>query len=622
MRFIQIIFGLDAIRGFLGGLIGFGAGTGITMLVRLASGLPAWSPGPDLVIGIVIGVITYLAVLGIFNYWFRWAVGASLQEEPEPDSHSWRRYFNVDINHKIIGVQYVVTSLVFLPFAVALQLTGRLELSKLISLSPNAYESIISDHGLIMLFIVVLPAWSGLMNYLVPLMIGARDVAFPRLNAFSYWLVPPAGILVACGLLAGGFDTGWTVYPPLSSGFENVGMDFILLGIYLSGLSSILGAINFLTTISRLRTPGMGLFRMPVFIWSASATVGLSLVFTQFIAMSFLMVLFERLMGMGFFNPQMGGQPLLYQYLFWFYSHPAVYVFVLLGLGLISEVIPVFARKPLFGYRAVAVASPGIAIGGSIVWVHHMFAAGIPAFLRVPFMVTTLLVAVPTGVKIFAWIATLWMGKIRIYSALLFVLSSIIVFLIGGLTGIPLGIVPVDLYLHDTYWVVGHFHGTLFGGFLMPFMAGIYYWYPKVTGRLLSEKLGVSQWLLMTLGTALLMVPMLGLGLEGMRRRVFDYPPGLGFQELHIATAIGGFLIFAGLVILAVNLVRSFKKGASAGPNPWQSRTLEWQTSSPPPEDNFKQVPLVIGNPYGYGVEGSAHSVKSENKVTSGDQSE
>ena len=619
---MNTIFGLDAIRGFLGGLIGFAAGTGITMLVRLAVGLPAWSPGPDLVIGIIVGVIVYLAVLGVFNYWFRWAIGAPPQETPEPTAYSWKRYFNVDINHKIIGVQYVVTSLVFLPFAVILQLIGRLELSKLISLSPNAYESIISDHGLTMLFIVVIPAWSGLMNYFIPLMIGARDVAFPRLNAFSYWLVPPAGILVTCGLLAGGFDTGWTVYPPLSSGFENVGMDFILLGIYLSGLSSILGAVNFLTTIFRMRAPGMGFFRLPVFIWSSLATVGLTLVFTQFIAMSFLMVLLERLLGMGFFNPQMGGQPLLYQYLFWFYSHPAVYVFVLLGLGMISDIIPVFARKPLFGYRAVAISSPGIAIGGSLVWVHHMFAAGIPAFLRVPFMVTTLLVAVPTGVKVFAWVTTMWMGNIRIYTALLFVLSSIIIFLIGGLTGIPLGIVPVDLYLHDTYWVVGHFHGTLFGGFLLPFMAGIYFWYPKVTGRLLSERLGAAQWLLMTLGAALLMIPMLGLGLEGMRRRVFDYTPGLGFQELHIATAVGGFLVFAGLIILAVNLVRSIQKGAAAGPNPWQSRTLEWQTSSPPPEDNFKQIPRVIGNPYGYGVEGSVHSVTDKSKITGGDQSE
>ncbi len=609
MKTLKTIFSLDIIRGFLAGLAGTGAGAGIAIGVRQAIGLPPWSPEPVLTIGIITGVITYLAVLGVFNYWSRWATGAPPREEPEPPKQSWTRYFNVDINHKIIGIQYMVTSLVFLPFAVSLQLTGRLELSKVITLNPTAYESIISDHGLTMLFIVVLPAWSGMMNYLMPLMIGARDVAFPRLNALSYWFVPPAGILVACGLLAGGFDTGWTVYPTLSVSFENVGMNFILLGIYLSGLSSILGGVNFLTTIFKMRAPGMGLFRMPIFVWATLATTGLTLVFTQFIAMSFLMVLFERTLGMGFFNPQLGGQPLLYQYLFWFYSHPAVYVFILLGLGIISDILPVFVRKPLFGYKAVAISSPGIAIGGSIVFVHHMFAAGIPAFLKIPFMVTTLLVAIPTGVKVFAWVATMWMGRIRITTALLFVLSSIIVFLIGGLTGVPLGIVPVDLYLHDTYWVVGHFHGTLFGGFLLPFMAAIYFWFPKVTGRLLSERLGKIQWFAMTLGASLLILPMLALGLEGMRRRVFDYPPGLEFQQLHIATAIGGFLIFTGLVILAYNLVASLKRGAAAGPNPWNSRTLEWQTSSPPPEDNFTEIPRVVGNPYGYSAEGSEHAV-------------
>ena len=303
---------------------------------------------------------------------------------------------------------------------------------------------------------------------------------------------------------------------------------------------------------------------------------------------------------------------MLYQYLFWFYSHPAVYVFVLLGLGIISDVLPVFSRKPLFGYQAVAIASLGIAAGGTIVFVHHMFAAGIPEFLRIPFMVTTLLVAVPTGIKVFAWVATLWMGKIRITTALLFVLSAIIIFLVGGLTGIPLGIVPVDLYLHDTYFVVGHFHGTLFGGFLLPFMAAIFYWFPKITGRLLSEKLGKIQWLIMTLGLSGLMFPMLLLGIEGMRRRVFDYTTDPGLRGLHIATAVGGFLVFIAFVILVINIVRSLRKGSAAGPNPWESRTLEWQTSSPPPEDNFENIPRVVGNPYGYGVKGSYHSIPGD----------
>ena len=300
-------------------------------------------------------------------------------------------------------------------------------------------------------------------------------------------------------------------------------IDFVLIGIYLAGLSSILGAVNILATIFRLRAPGLSFFRLPIFIWACLGTTAMTLVFTQFIAMSFLMVLLERLMGMGFFNPQLGGQALLYQYMFWFYSHPAVYVFVLLGLGMISDIIPVFVRKPLFGYKAVAISTLGIAAGGMIVFGHHMFAAGMPAILLIPFMVTTLLVAVPTGVKVFAWISTVWMGKINLATPFLFVLSSIVIFLIGGLTGIPLGIVPVDLYLHDTYWVVGHFHAMLFGGFLLPLMAGIYFWFPKVSGKMLDETVGKRQWVLMTLGTVLIFVPMLALGIMGMRRRVVEY---------------------------------------------------------------------------------------------------
>jgi cytochrome c oxidase subunit 1 len=598
----------DAVRGASAGLAGVALGMGITMLVRLGMGLPAWNEGPVVVIGILVGVFSYLITLGVFNYWFRRAIGAPSKED-RPPVRGWPRYFNVDTNHKVIGIQYLVTALVFLPFAVALQLLGRLDLSRLIpALSPNAYESIISVHGLVMFFIVVIPAFTGLMNYLIPLLIGARDMAFPRLNALTYWLLPPAGLLVAFSFLGGGFDTGWTVYPPLSASFENIGMDLILLGIYLGGLSTILGAVNILTTIFKLRAPGMGFFRMPIFIWASLGTTAMTLVFTQFIAMAFLMVLLQRLMGMGFFNPALGGQVLLYQYLFWFYSHPAVYVFVLLGLGIISDIIPVFARKPLFGYRGVAVATLGIAAGGTIVFGHHMFAAGMPAVLRIPFMVTTLLVAVPTGVKVFAWVTTMWMGKIRLATPLLFIVSSIVIFLIGGLTGIPLGIVPVDLYLHDTYWVVGHFHAMVFGGFLLPVMGAIYYWFPKASGRMLGEGLGKIQWLLMTLGSFLLFIPMLGLGIEGMRRRVIDYPSAPVFHDLHLATAVGGFLVFAGLVVFAYNLVISFRRGRAAGDNPWGGRTLEWMVSSPPPENNFDEIPEVLDRPHMHGVSGSVHA--------------
>jgi cytochrome c oxidase subunit 1 len=619
---LRKLVSLDAVRGALCGLAGTGVGIGITMLVRHGIGLPAWNTGPVLTIGIFTGVFTYLAALGVFNYWARWAIGGSSKEENEPRKHGWMRYFSVDTNHKIIGVQYFITGLSFLPFAVILQLIGRVHMSDpgLGILSSTVYESVISDHGIVMLFMVVLPIFSGLMNYFVPLQIGAREVAFPNLNAFTFWLAPPAGLLAVFSLMAGGFDTGWTAYPPLSASFENPGMDLILIGVYLAGLSSILTAVNIITTILKMRAPGMTFFRMPVFIWSTLATVGLSLVFTQFIGMSFLMVLFERVLGMGFFNPDMGGQVLLYQFLFWFYSHPAVYVFVLIGLGLISDIIPVFVRKPLFGYKGVAIASPAIAIGGTVVFAHHMFAAGMPGWLRVPFMITTLLVAVPTGVKVFAWVATMWMGKIRLNTPLLFIFSAVVLFLIGGLTGIPLGIVPVDLYLHDTYWVVGHFHSMFFGGFLLPVMAAIYYWFPKVSGRMLREGLGKIQWLLMTLGMFLLVIPMLGLGLEGMRRRIANYGLALHFQQLHITTAVGGFLVFAGLVVLAYNLVVSFKRGTTAGDNPWGARTLEWMVSSPPPENNYAEIPEVLDRPHLHGVSGSLHARMGRKRDTESEQ--
>jgi cytochrome c oxidase subunit 1 len=604
------LLALDAARGALCGLAGTGIAVGVTMLVRQAIGLPAWKATPVLTIGIFTGVLVYLVTLGVFNYWAGWAVGRPV-ESYKPGKSGWRRYFDVDTDHKVIGVQYFVTGLAFLPFAVILQLVGRAHMIDPdlgILSGPGVYESVIGAHGIIMMFMVVLPVFFGLVNYFMPLQIGARDMAFPRLNAFTFWLVPPAALLAAFSLMAGGFTTGWTAYPPLATSFEVQGMDLILIGVYLAGLSSILTAVNVLTTIFRMRAPGMGFFRMPIFVWGTLATTSLSLVFTQFIGIAFLMVLLERTLGMGFFVPAMGGQVLLYQYLFWFYSHPAVYIFVLIGLGIISDIIPVFVRKPLFGYKGVAISSIGIAWGGTIVFAHHMFAAGLPGWMRVPFMITTLLVAVPTGVKVFAWTATTWMGKIRLKTPLLFVFAAIILFLIGGLTGIPQGIVPTDLYLHDSYWIVGHFHALFFGGFLLPAMAAVYYWFPKVRGRMLSEKLGKVQWFLMVPGMFLLVVPMLGLGLEGMRRRISDYDFILDLQPLTIATAVGGLLVFAGLVVLAYNLVVSNRRGDPAGNNPWDGSTLEWMISSPPPEHDFYETPHVHDRPNLQGVPGTLHA--------------
>ncbi|MBI2866224.1 MAG: cbb3-type cytochrome c oxidase subunit I [Chloroflexi bacterium] len=597
------------VRGVIAGLLGTGVGMGLTMAGRAALGRPAWDVGLVTTVGILTGILAYLLALGTFSYWLRWVLGRKAEEPGHHSGGGWPRYFGVDTNHKVIGVQYMATSLIVIVVAGIYQLIARLETAQpgMGFISLGTYNSLMSLHGIMMLGAVLLGI-SGMMNYLLPLMIGARDMAFPRLNALSYWITLPAVLLLLFALPAGGFDTGWTAYPPLSIRAP-LGMQLMLLAFFLVGWSSILGSINFLTTILTMRAPGMGFFRMPIFVWATLATAFLQLIFTQFVATAFLLVLLERLLGLGFFSAERGGNPILFQHLFWFYSHPAVYIFVLPGLGVISEVLPVFCRKPLFGYRAVALSSLGIALGGAMVWGHHMFAAGMEEWLRIPFMFTTLLVAVPTGVKIFSWLATMWRGKIHLETPMLFALTSIGVFLIGGLTGVPNGVVPTDLHIHDTYWVVAHFHHTLFGGFVFPAMAAIYFWFPKVTGRLLSERLGKLHWGIMTAGFLITYEPMFWLGLMGMRRRIADYNPELGFSTMNTVATIGGFIIALAMLLFFVNLTVSLWRGARASANPWRSRTLEWQLPSPTPEENFPFAPQVVGPPYGYGVPGSVHAL-------------
>jgi cytochrome c oxidase subunit 1 len=604
------VISLGIVRGVFSGIASALLGIGGAALLRGAFGLPPWEAASVTAIGALTGVLGYLAGLGAFGPWVNWALGRPREAEEIP-SPGWKRYLSFDTSHKVIGVQYAVTSLLFLLFGMTLAVLMRWELARpgIDLLNPIAYDAIMTTHGTTMLFLVVLPGLAGMINYLLPLMIGARDMAFPRLNALSFWVVPPAALLILLALLLKGPDTGWTAYAPLSVR-SPWGMQFMLLGGFLAGFSSILGAVNFLTTIIKLRAPGMGLFRMPIFVWGVLAMALLSLTVTQFIAMGFLMVLLERLLGMGFFDPGMGGSVLLYQHLFWFYSHPAVYIFALPGLGVISELLPVFVRKPLFGYRAVGLASVGIAVSGTLVWGHHMFAAGIEEYLRVPFMITTLLVAVPTGVKIFSWLATLWNGKLRIATPILFVFSAIVVFLVGGLTGVFQAIIPTDLHITDTYWIVGHFHNTLFGGFLFPFLAAIYYWFPKVTGRLYREGLGRFHWGMMTAGFLAMTWPMFWLGMMGMRRRIVDYDPAYG--PVNVLVSLGGFLVALSMVIFVYNLVTSLRSGPRAPSNPWGAKTLEWQVSSPPPEENFKRPPRVVAPPYGYGEEDGVHALLGE----------
>ena len=415
-------------------------------------------------------------------------------------------------------------------------------------------------------------------------------------------------------LVLGGFDTGWTGYPPLSARAP-VGMQMFFLGVFTAGWSSILGALNVIATILRMRAKGMTAMRLPIFVWASLATSIIALTATQLIGLSFQLVMFQRLLGMGFFDAAKGGNPVLFQHLFWFYSHPAVYVFVLPGLGVISELLPVFVRKPLFGYRWIAMSSLGIALVGFVVWAHHMFTSGMNEYLRVPFMYSTMLVAVPTGIKFFSWIATIWGGKIDTPTPMLFVLGGIFVFLLGGITGPPNAMVALDLHLHDTYWVVGHFHDTIFGGFVYPFFAAIYYWFPKATGRRMSEFWGKVHFWLMTPSFLTLTLGMMYIGLRGMRRRIADYDPALGFDGAQLIMTIAGFLIALSVLIFFINLFYSIKKGEKAEGNVWNSRSPEWLVPSPMPAHNYEVPFEVVGEPYDYGLPGSKYVEFAANKA-------
>lgn len=608
---------LGIVRGLAGMVLGMLVGMGIVSGLRLLMGLPAWNPEPAWVVGALVGTIFFMVGVGALTDWFKWAQGKQ-SSEPEEEAHSgWRRYFNFSLDHKVIGIQYGVTSLLMFSIAGSFALIFRTELIQagLQFLTPDLYNTYMSLHGIVMIMAILLGV-GAMSNYLVPLLIGASDMAFPRLNGLAYWINVPSGILLISTLFLGGFDTGWVGYPPLSVRAP-LGMQMFFFGVYLFGLSSILGAINIIVTTLKMRAKGMTMFRMPIFVWTALATSIISLTATQLIALSFQMVMFQRLFGMGFFDPAKGGNVILFQHLFWFYSHPAVYVFILTGLGVISELLPVFARKPLFGYKWVAMSSLGIALVGFFVWAHHMFTSGMQEFLRVPFMYSTLLVAVPTGVKFFSWVATLWRGKLSFETPMLFVLGGIAIFLVGGLSGPPSGTVATDLHLHDTYYIVGHFHATMFGGFVFPFMAAIYFWYPKITGRMYNETLGKLHFFLMFPAFFIQSFGQMFVGLLGMRRRIADYDQALGLGNTHLWITIAGFAIALSVLIFFVNLVASVKKGVVAEANPWRSRSPEWLLPSPIPVHNYQDTPFeVVGDPYDYGLAGSTYvQIKSKPAV-------
>src|SRR5215212_10461875 len=502
-------------------------------------------------------------------------------------------------DHKKIGIMYVISSFLFFLIGGVFALLVRTELAApglQIFQNEHVYNEMFSVHASAMIFLFIIPVLAGLGNFAVPLMIGAPDMAFPRVNALSFWMLPLGAMLLLAGFLTpgGAAAAGCTSYPPLSERLPQSspgpGQDLWIASLVLIGTSSILGGINFLVTIFKMRAPGMTLFRMPIMVWTILVTSVLVVMATPVITSALVMLFIDRNYGGTFFLPP-EGQAVLYQNIFWFYSHPAVYVMVLPAMGVISEVLPVFSRKPLFGYKAFIFATAGIGALGFTVWAHHMFTTG-AVFLPF-FSLMTAAIGVPTGVKMFNWVFTMFRGQLTFSTPLIFAIGFLTMFLIGGINGVFSAAVPVDFALHDTYWVVAHLHYVLFGGSVFGVFAGIYYWFGKMTGRMLDEGLGKLQFVLMFVGFNLTFFPMHMLGIKGMPRRIADYASDAGWNDWNLAATIGGFLIGASMLPFLWNIFVSLRNGKIAGDDPWEANTLEWATSSPPPPYNFDRLPEI-----------------------------
>jgi cytochrome c oxidase subunit 1 len=524
-------------------------------------------------------------------------------ETARPYRADWRRGrvagWVTTVDHKRIGILYVVTALVFFAAGGILALLMRAQLA-----TPNehfitkdAYNELFTIHGTTMIFLVVVPIWAGLANFLVPLMIGARDMAFPRLNALSYWLYLFGGVTLFMSFFAdaGASRSGWYGYPSLSEAFfsPGAGQDLWILSLHLTAVSSLVGAINFVCTIHNMRSPGMSWMRIPLFVWAIEVYSFLLIAVLPVIGVALTFLLLDRQVGTHFFLPSEGGSPLLYQHLFWFFGHPEVYIIILPAMGIISEVIPVFARKPIFGYKAIAFSSVAIGFYSMLVWAHHMFSVGLPTFLNVFFMLSSMVIAVPTGVKIFNWIATTWRGNIIFDTAMLWALGFIAVFTIGGLSGIFLAAFPVDWQVTDTYYVVAHMHYVLFGGAIFALFAGLFYWWPKMFGRMLDERLGKWMFWLVFVGFNVTFLPQHLLGLLGMPRRIFTYDHHGLWTAYNLTSSIGSGIMALGMLVFLLNVVQTTRRGRRAANDPWLADTLEWFTTSPPPDHNFDRVPYV-----------------------------
>jgi cytochrome c oxidase subunit I len=510
-----------------------------------------------------------------------------------PRTRSWLYEWLTTTDHKKIGALYITTAFSFFILGGIFALFIRTELAVpgVQFLDPETYNQLFTIHGTTMIFLFVMPMFTGLANYIVPLQIGAADMAFPRINALSFWMIPLGGLLLFSGYAVGGAaNAGWTSYAPLSEQ-SGAGVDLWIAALTLLGFSSVLGAINFIATIFKMRAPGLTLMRMPLFVWNSLVTSVLLLFSLPVLTAGLMMLFIDRNYGGGFFDPALGGNPILWQHVFWFFGHPEVYVLILPAFGIVTEILPVFSRKPLFGYKAFVFATTAIGALGFTVWAHHMFTTG--AVFLPYFSFFTFLIAVPTGIKFFNWLATMWGGQLKLDTPLLFALGFIALFLIGGIDGAFLAVVPFDFHVQDTYWVVSHIHYVLVAGAVFGIFAALFYWFPKMTGRLLNERLGKWQFVLLFVGTNLAFFPQHLLGLDGMIRRIIDYAPNPGWTELNFLSTIGAFLVGISVLPFLWNVFITLRSPATAGDDPWDGNTLEWATTSPPPAYNFDALPPI-----------------------------
>lgn len=505
-------------------------------------------------------------------------------------------------DHKKIGLLYLYAIMVFFLVGVTLGVLMRTELLKPGQqiMNPQTYNGMFTLHGIIMIFLVVIPGLAAVFgNFFLPILIGAKDVAFPKLNLASWYIYIAGAIIAVWSQFAGGGapDTGWTFYAPYST-TTSTNVVLAVFAAFVLGFSSILTGINFIVTIHRMRAPGMTWFKMPLFPWSLYATAWIQVLATPVVGITLLMVIAERFFKIGFFDPALGGDPILFQHLFWIYSHPAVYIMILPAMGVITEIIPTMSQKRVFGYKAIAISSMAIALVGYLVWGHHMYTSGMSVTARWAFSLLTFLVAIPSAIKVFNWIATMYKGSIDLRPPMLYAFSFMFLFMIGGLTGLILGSLATDVHVHDTAFVVAHFHYIIFGGMGFAFFAALHYWYPKMWGKMYNIRLANWAWGIVTVGFNLLYFPLFVIGMQGMPRRYFDYLPQ--FQIGHFISSIGAYVLTIGLILMIYNFYKSSRKGEKALDNPWNGISLEWQIPSPPPLENFEEIPQITEIPYNF----------------------